>query len=63
MIPSSTLKKRQLLPKKVLFAVNGPDDSTPRGKARREVVDELEHAGVIVTTYNHAQAVIDFAKQ
>lgn len=59
----NALKKRQLLPAQVLFAVNGPVDSTPRGKARREVVDELEEAGVIVAPYNQAQVVIDFAKR
>lgn len=59
----NALKKRHLLPKQVLFAVNGPVDSTARGKARREVVDELEEAGVIVAPYNQAQVVIDFAKR
>lgn len=59
----NALRKRQLLPRQVLFAVNGPVDSTARGKARREVVDELEDAGVIVAPYNQAQVVIDFAKQ
>ncbi|OYW38753.1 MAG: hypothetical protein B7Z35_06155 [Hydrogenophilales bacterium 12-61-10] len=59
----NALKKRQLLPDQVLFAVSGPVDATARGKARREVVDELEEAGVIVAPYNQAQAVIDFAKR
>ena len=59
----NALKKRQLLPKQVLFAVNGPVDSTARGKARREVVDELEDAGVIVTPFGQAQAVIEFARR
>ena len=59
----NALKKRQLLPAQVLFAVNGPVDATARGKARREVVEELEEAGVIVAPYNQAQAVIDFAKR
>ncbi|MHB1187987.1 DUF3037 domain-containing protein [Thiobacillus sp.] len=58
----NALKKRQLLPKQVLFTVNGSDDSTARGKARREVVDELEEAGVIVAPFNQAQVVIDFAR-
>lgn len=57
------LKKRQLLPGKVLFAVEGPDDLTPRGKARREVVDQLEEAGVIVTPYRQAQSILEFARQ
>ena len=59
----NALKKRQLLPAQVLFAVNGPVDATARGKARREVVEELEEAGVIVAPYNQAQVVIDFAKR
>lgn len=59
----NALRKRQLLPRQVLFAVNGPVDSTARGKARREVVDELEDAGVIVAPYNQAQVVIDFARR
>jgi len=57
------LKKRQLLPSKVLFAVEGPDDLTPRGKARCEVVDQLEEAGVIVTPYDQAQSILEFARQ
>ena len=57
----NALKKRDLLPAKVLFAVNGPEDSTSRGKARREVVGELESAGVLVSRYGTAQAVIEFA--
>ena len=59
----NALKKRDLLPKKVLFAVNGPDDATACGKARREVVSELEDTGVIVTPYGQAQAVIEFARR
>lgn len=58
----NALKRRQLLPGKVLFTVNGPDDSTPRGKAKREVVDELKDTGVIVVPYGRAQSVIEFAR-
>lgn len=57
----NALKKRDLLPEKVLFAVNGPEDDTARGRARREVVDELQAAGVLVTRYGAPQAVIQFA--
>jgi hypothetical protein len=56
------LKKRHLLPKQVLFAVNGADDSTARGRARREVVDELENSGVIVAPFSQTQVVINFAR-
>ena len=59
----NALKKRQLLPGKVLFAVNGPDDFTARGKAKREVVDELTDTGVIVVPYGQAQSIIEFARQ
>jgi len=59
----NALKKRNLLPAQVLFAIDGPTDATPRGKARKEVVQELEDAGVIVTPYNDRQRVIAFARQ
>jgi hypothetical protein len=59
----NALKKRDLLPEQVLFTVKGPEDFTARGKARREVVDELEEAGVIVAPFAEAQAVIDFARR
>ena len=57
----NALKKRDLLPARVLFAVNGHVDTTPRGKARREVIAELEETGVAVTPYAERQAVINFA--
>lgn len=59
----NALKKRQLLPGKVLFTVNGPDDFTARGKAKREVVNELTDMGVIVVPYGQAQSIIEFARQ
>ncbi|WP_347258202.1 DUF3037 domain-containing protein [Methylocaldum sp.] len=59
----NALRKRQLLPGKVLFAVHGPDDFTPRGRAKREVVDELKDAGVIVTPYDQTQSILEFARQ
>lgn len=58
----NTLKKRDLLPGKVLFAVNGTADTTTSGKARREVLDELEGTGVIVAPYGQAQPIIEFAR-
>ncbi|MFO1405602.1 MAG: DUF3037 domain-containing protein [Azonexus sp.] len=58
----NALKKRDLLPSRVLFAVKGPEDATARGRARREVVGELEEAGVIVAAYGNAQPVIEFAR-
>lgn len=58
----NALKKRDLLPKAVLFAVDGPADDSARGKAQREVVGELESAGVLVAPYADRQAVIAFAE-
>lgn len=58
----NALKKRNLLPNKVLFAVKGPDDLTARGKANRDVVDELNDTGVTVVTYGNPQPIIEFAK-
>jgi hypothetical protein len=59
----NALKKRQLLPGKVLFAVNGPDDFTTRGKAMREVVAELKDTGVTVVPYGQNQSIVEFARQ
>jgi hypothetical protein len=59
----NALKKRDLLPRNVLFAVSGPDDSTSCGKAKREVVGELEDAGVIVVPYGQVEPIINFARQ
>ncbi|CAK0768195.1 DUF3037 domain-containing protein [Gammaproteobacteria bacterium] len=59
----NALKKRHLLPDKVLFAVDGPDDSTPRGNAKHEVVDDLREAGVMVIPYGEARPIIEFAQQ
>ncbi len=58
----NALKKRGLLPTKVLFTVDGPEDETPRGKARREVVGELGETGVIVAPYGQSQPIIEFAR-
>ena len=56
------LKKRGLLPDQVLFAVEGSNDSDTRGRARRDVVDQLEETGVIVTPYRHTQSILEFAR-
>lgn len=58
----NALKKRRLLPREVLFAVEGPDDDTARGHAKREMMADLEATGVIVTPYSNSTAVIDFAR-
>jgi hypothetical protein len=59
----NALKKRELLPRSVLFAVNGPDDSTARGRAKSEVVGELRDSGVLVVPYGQVQPLIAFAQQ
>jgi hypothetical protein len=63
MVRINALKKRHLLPDRVLFTVKGPDadDATVRGQARRDVVADLEGAGILVADFSQTQAVIDFA--
>jgi hypothetical protein len=59
----NALKRRNLLPRDVLFAVNGPDDTTTRGRAKREVVGELTDSGVLVVPYGEVRPLIAFARQ
>jgi len=59
----NALKKRGLLPPAVLFTVDGPDDGAARGRACREVIDELGSAGALVTAWPDRKALIDFAAQ
>jgi len=56
------LRNRGLLPPEVLFAVDGSDVdlNTPRGRARREVIDELSQL-VDVAPLNESQRIIAFA--
>ena len=58
----NALRKRNLLPESVLFAVDGPNDDSVRGGAAREVVQELENSGVVVHPYRDRQAVLGFAE-
>jgi len=58
----NALKKRALLPPRVLFAVEGPNDSTARGRAAREITDALADTGVTVASYRERQRVIEFAR-
>jgi Protein of unknown function (DUF3037) len=57
------LKKRDLLPASVLFAVNGDlgDHQSPVGRARADVVLSLQDCGVCVTPMANRQAIVDFA--
>jgi len=59
----NALKKRRMLPSKVLFTVNGPDDSTPLGRAKRDVVEELSNTGVTVVPYGRADSLLEFARR
>jgi len=56
-----TLKKRGMLPPRVLFAVNGPALHDARGEAVREIVGSLEYAGVTVIPYAEKQQILEFA--
>lgn len=59
----NALRKRNLLPGQVLFTVKGPEDLTTRGRARKEVVDELSNSGVIVVPYDEVQSIVEFARR
>lgn len=58
------LKKRDLLPPQVLFTVNGPDsdDTTSRGRAKNEIVAELEAKNVIVVNHGSVAPILEFAR-
>lgn len=58
----NALKKRDLLPAQVLFAVDGPSDGTARGRAAREITEALVDTGVTVAPYRERQQVIEFAR-
>jgi hypothetical protein len=55
------LKKRNLLPTRVLFAVDAPTQNDQRGRHAREVVADLEALGVTVLPIADRQHVLDFA--
>ncbi len=57
------LKKRDLLPASVLFAVNGDlgDHQSPVGRARADVIHSLQDCGVSVAPMTNRQAIVDFA--
>lgn len=56
------LRKHELLPERMLFAVKepGPIDATAR-KAAEEIIAELREAGVTVAIATDAKAITDFA--
>lgn len=55
------LRKRQYLPDTVLFAVQGPTDDGPKGRAYNEVVDGLRDTGVKVLPYTDKEDILAFA--
>lgn len=55
------LKKRHLLPDKVLFTLDGPDGNTNRSKAFRDIEESLLETGVGVVPYTKKNEIIDFA--
>jgi hypothetical protein len=58
-----TLKRRQLLPEKVLFAVEGPQESGPRQRAYDDMVDTLRIAGATVINYSEKDQIMDFVTE
>ncbi len=56
------LKKRHVLPNKVLFAVEGPAGNDRRGKTYHEVLDILNGTGVTVLPYEKRDTILEFAR-
>jgi len=57
------LKKRHILPKKVLFAVEGPKQGDTRQQAYEEAVDMLIDIGATVLPYKQHDEIIEFARE
>lgn len=55
-----SLKRRNMLPDHVLFAVGGPHDDGPRGSAYREIVNSLRDVGVQVIPMEEKTKILDF---
>lgn len=56
-----TLKRRELLPEKVLFAVGGPAGDGAKGKAYADIVGSLKETGVEVLPFSDKARILDFA--
>lgn len=57
------LRRRNLLPGRVLFALDGNEDEPGlRGKARRDIAGELRELGVMVAPVAQQQQLISFAR-
>lgn len=57
-----TLKRRKLLPRKVLFAVEGPTEDGPRLRAYDDMIDTLRDVGATVINYQEKAKIMDFVK-
>ncbi len=57
----SELKKRGVLPRKVLFAVDGPDADGDRTDAYLHATQMLEETGITVVPYDARNEIMDFA--
>ncbi|QEA40072.1 hypothetical protein FGL86_13955 [Pistricoccus aurantiacus] len=55
------LKRRHLLPRRVLFAVEGPGDDSRRSEAYHHVVALLQETGASVLPLAKHEAVLEFA--
>lgn len=55
------LRNRQLLPEKVLFAVQGLDTDDKKQRAYEEATDTLRSAGVTVLPYTDKENILSFA--
>lgn len=58
-----TLKRRNLLPGKVLFAVEGPTEVGPRSRAYDDMVATLRMEGATVLNYKEKEKIIDFVTE
>ena len=56
-----TLKRRNLLPEKVLFAVKGPEGNAATDKAYAEIVGNLKDEGVSVLAISEKVKILEFA--
>ena len=55
------LKKRHILPKSVLLAVDGPAKKDRRENAYREAVEMLSDTGITVLPYERKEKILEFA--
>jgi hypothetical protein len=57
------LKRQDILPQKVLFAVNGPNEDSQRGKAYKIAVERLKETKIDVVPYSDKEEILRFAKE